>query len=567
MSFLKSGRKFILGLFAIAAISYGLKLQAQQQSQGLTPPPKPTTAPSAATPGSARSNGSNAPNTNAPNNGSPFVVGERLIYNISWASFPSAARIELEVAGQGQFYGQDSYQLRSKVETLGQVRSLFGDVDNQYTSYVNLSTATPHRVVNTIHQGQTQSEEVTILDQSKQKASFSDDVTVSIPGGTYDLTSLVYALRLRPLVDGSKYKFNALYGKELIELEAVVKGRERLVSQTGSYNTILVKFYPKGGKYGDYRGYVYLTDDSQRLPVMLKAKLPVGEARAELTSVTIATRLATPLTRLNPPPTDEDGSMSGLNPGAASGAPKNGYKLVMGSDDGNGENGNPEPGTERNFPFVVGERLNYDISWGNFTSVGKASFEVRQMGMLGKKRVFEFFGEASSIGAARNLINVNDQFSSFALADSLSPVRTDIRLREGKRSKQTTATFDWSKNQMSLSSGGQTNVQPGAYDLVSLFYGIRAAELKIGSKRDFIFLDANNRLQMVAIKVVKQESIGGPLGTRDALQVDVLAPEPAKLLLGQVWISNDARRLPLYFVTRTRFGEIRFQMTNAVNTK
>jgi hypothetical protein len=120
---------------------------------------------------------------------------------------------------------------------------------------------------------------------------------------------------------------------------------------------------------------------------------------------------------------------------------------------------------------------------------------------------------------------------------------------------------------MSLSTGGQSALQPGAYDLVSLFYGIRSADLKIGSKREFIFLDANNRLQMLAIKVVKQESIGGPMGTRDALQIDLLAPEPAKLLLGQVWISNDARRLPLYFVTRTRFGEVRFQLTNAVNAK
>src|SRR5215813_3107622 len=203
MSFLKSGRKLMFGIFAVAAISYGLKLHAQQQTPKLTPPPKPT-APqpsSTATPATSGSPRSN--------NGSPFVVGERLIYNISWSSFASAARIELEVAGHGQFYGQESYQLRSKVETLGPVRSLFGDVDNQYTAYVNSSNAVPHRIVNAIHQGQTQSEEVTILDQSKQRASFSDDVTVSIPGGTYDLTSLVYALRLRPLVDGSKYKFNA----------------------------------------------------------------------------------------------------------------------------------------------------------------------------------------------------------------------------------------------------------------------------------------------------------------------------------------------------------------------
>jgi hypothetical protein len=57
------------------------------------------------------------------------------------------------------------------------------------------------------------------------------------------------------------------------------------------------------------------------------------------------------------------------------------------------------------------------------------------------------------------------------------------------------------------------------------------------------------------------------LGARDVLQVDVLAPEPAKSLLAQTWISNDARRLPLYFVTRARFGEIKFQLVNTVNTR
>src|SRR5215813_525758 len=213
MSFVKTARKIIFGLLAIAAISYGLRLYAQQQNPKLTPPPKPTSAQSSPTKDPISSNG-----------GSPFVVGERLVYNVSWSSFTSAARIEMEVAGQGQFYGQESFQLRSKVETLGQVRSLFGDIDNQYTSYVSSNNAVPHRIVNAIHQGQRQSEEVTVLDQSRHKAIFSDDSAVSIPGSTYDLTSLVYGLRLRPLTDGSKHSFTALYGKELIEIEAVVKG-------------------------------------------------------------------------------------------------------------------------------------------------------------------------------------------------------------------------------------------------------------------------------------------------------------------------------------------------------
>jgi hypothetical protein len=551
MSFLRTARNVIFGLVALAVVSYGLTLYAQQQAGGLTPPQKPASS----QPSSEK--------TPTNSSGAPFIIGERLTYHVSWSSFPSAARIELEVAGQGQFFGQESYQLQTKVETLGQVRSLFGDIENQYTSYVSLRNAVPHRTVGSIRQGQKQTEEITVFDQSKRQAVFSDDSTIAIPSGTYDLTSLVYGLRLLPLSDGSKLKLNALYGKEVIEFEAVVKGRERVVTQTGAYNTIHIKFYPKG-KYGKYRGYLYLSDDNRRLPVMVKARLEFGEVRAELTSVSVTTRPASPLAKLEPP-RDELGNPSPVSnpapPGSETGngnghSPKNGLPPTS-----------PEaPSRLKDFPFIVGERLNYDISWGNFTSVGKASFEVRQQGMLGKNRVFEFYGEATSVGAARTLINVNDQMSSLALIDSLTPVKTDLRLREGKRVKQTTANYDWSKLQAALSSGTQTEIRPGTHDLLSLFYAVRSADLKIGAKYDFPFLNANNRLQKVTIKVIKQETIGGALGTRDALQLDVLAPD-AKLLLAQVWISNDARRLPLYLVTRTRFGELRFQITAAANTK
>jgi len=553
MSFVKTTRKVIFGLLAIAAISYGLRLYAQQQNAKLTPPPKATS-----------SQPSEAPENS--NGGSPLVVGERLVYNVSWSSFQSAARIEMEVVGQGQFYGQESYQLRSKVETLGQMRSLFGDVDNQYTSYVSLSSAIPHRVVSAINQGQRKTEAVTVFDQSKQKATFSDDSTLSIRGGTYDLTSLIYGLRMRPLTDGSKYKFVALYEKELIEVEAMVKGRERVVAQAGAYNAILIKFYPKG-KYSSYRGQIYISDDSQRLPIVVKAKLPVGEARAELTSVTFISRQDTPLAKLDPGPgrssrpsivSNGPGGNGNSKGNGPSESPANGSKPAIDVEAA------PEP---KNFPFIVGERLNYDISWASFSSVGKASFEVRQQGTLNGNRVIEFFGEASSAGGARTLVSVNDQVSSLVLMDSLLPLKTDLRLREGKRSKQTTATYDRSRNLMSISGNSQTDLLPGSYDILSLFYAVRAADLKIGMTREFIFYDANNRPQLLAIRVVKQESIGGPMGTRDALQVDVLAPEPAKLVLAQTWISNDARRLPLYLVTRTRFGELRFQMVSAVNTK
>src|SRR5262245_45980464 len=576
MHFLRTVRKFVFGLLAVAIISYGLTLFAQQKQKGLTPPPKPIV-----------SNTVNETNSESKTeesrpynlNGAPFVVGERLVYGVSLIGFPTAGRIEMEVAERGQFFGQESYQIRTKVESLGQVRSLFGEVDNQYTSYAALDTALPYRVITSVRQGQLPVEETVLLDHSKKQAVFSDDHTIRFSKDTYDLTSLAYALRLRPVTEGSKQKFSVLYGKELVDVEAEAAGRERVQTQAGTFNAIVVKLTPKK-KFTFSRARIWFSDDDRRLPVMIVASLPLGEARADLASVGVSFRPLPPLARIDPPKEKPNpnsinikGTPGGNGPGSGSVA-----------SDGNGTNGVRQPGEsipkeskdpidagkgieERSYPFLVGERLNYDIAWGNFASVGKASFEVRRLGMIGMKRVFEFYGEATSAGAVRTLVTVNDQLSSFALVDTLTPVRNDIRLREGKRFKQVSATYDWSTGKALLSTGSATEIRPGTLDLVSLFYAVRASELKIGAKFDYLFLDANNRLQTVTIRVAKQETINSPLGARDSLQLDILAPEPIKLLLAQVWISNDSRRIPLYLVTRTRFGELRFQLTSAVNIK
>jgi hypothetical protein len=511
---------FVVGLVAIGAICFGLKLYAQQGG-GLTPPPRPS-APRGATAATAT-------------DGSPFVVGERLLFNVAWLNFPTAARLEMEVAEQGQFFGQESFQIRTKVETTGQVRSLFAVIDNQYTSYISPNTAIPFRIASLIRQGQKQAEETVILDQTERQASYTDGTRLTIPDGIYDLPSILYGLRLRPLPQGERIELSVLYGKEIIEIDVEVKARERITTQAGSFNTICLKVSPRK-RFSRYRTSLWLTDDSKRLPVLLSAKLPFGDVRAELASATVTARPAPAALKLL---TDESGS-SGIN----------------------GTNG--KHGRESSLPFIIGEKLNYDIAWGNFASVGKASFEVRQQGMLGADRVFELYGEATSKGAAQTLINVNDQLSSFVLIDKLTPVRTDLRLREGRRSKQVTATYNSTNNTATLSNGTVVAISPGTLDLVSLFYAVRASAMKIGAIYNFPFLDANHRLRVVTIKVVKQETIDGPTGQRDSWQLDILI---GQTLIAQAWVSNDAAKLPLYIATRTRFGELRFILTSSINTR
>ncbi|MCI0666210.1 MAG: DUF3108 domain-containing protein [Acidobacteria bacterium] len=518
---LRSYLRILFCLLAIA-LSYSLTLQARQSGQ-LTPPPKPKQPATTA-------NG-NAENGSA---GAPMIVGERISFNVSWSNFPTAANVEIEVAEEGRYFGQDSIQLKTKVETTGSVRSLFGAINNLYTSYVNPNSAIPHRIINAISQGQKVSESTIIIDQTKKQAIFPDDSTISFPSEIYDLPSLLFALRMRSWSENSKQKMSALYGRELIEMEIETKGRERISTQMGSYNTFCVKISPQKN-LSRYRVQIWFSDDAQKLPVLITAKLPFGDVRAEMTSASLNFRTANTLVKLNGPG-DESGGQSSASP-------------------------------ESRHPFPVGEKLTYEVSWGNFMSVGRASVEVRQEGMFGSDRVYELFGEATSAGADRVLINVNDQIKSYALVDKLITVRSDLRIREGKRNKTLTATYDLKQNSATLANGVVIPIRPGTHDLLSFFYAVRAADLKIDSVYSFSILDVNNRLKLITVKVVKEEAISSTLGTRDCLQLDILTPGPSREAVAQVWLTNDSRKLPLYITTRTNFGELRFHLTGIANLK
>jgi hypothetical protein len=530
----------VVGLFVLVGVGFSLRLLAQQREGGLTPPPKPATDKVAApaTPG-----------------GKPFVVGERLRFNVSWSNFVTAARLELEVADRSAFFGQDGYQLRTKVETLGYVRSLFAEVDNQYTSYVDAQSLLPYRVENSTRQGLKQDDDSIIFDQARHTARFADGSQVSIPPHTYDLPSLIYALRLRELQPGASHKYIALYGKDLIEIEAQVKPRERVITQAGSYDALRVEFAAKSktANVNRFRVRAWFSDDAQRLPVLITAQVPFGEVRADLAHAAISAPPKSPI--------------------ATGAAPQTNAPLIVSTGRPPGEaiaeavrRGELPPDFERGLPFAVGERLNYDASWLNLSSIGKISFEVRQQGRLGTQHVFEFVGEASTTGVARSILTLDDQFTCYARMDTLAPVRTDLRLREGKRARQVTAEYDPAKKTARLTNGTLVAIGPRTLDLLSLFYAVRAADLKIGSTHAFSFLDANHRLRAVTIKVIKQETIGGPLGPHDTLQLDIWQPDKQQLI-AQAWLTNDARRLPIYIVAKPSFGELRLLLTSVTNIR
>jgi hypothetical protein len=522
----------LLGGALLGAFSQRARLTAQPVE--LTPPPRSVEIASA-------SGAQQASQTDGP-----LIVGERLLYHIVWSNIPSAARMELELTERGRFFGQESYQLRTRVQTLDQAWSLLGEIDNLYTTYLHAATALPHRIVQSVNQGlqpairgesepssspgrssstttqQRLGEEVILLDQTAQLATYDDQSTQAIAPSTFDLPSLVYGLRLSPPLEGERRRLAVLFGRQRIEIEVRATGSEQIVTQTGTFQATCFQLSPRQ-PFRRYRASLCLSSDERRLPVAIRVNLPIGEVRAELISAT-----------LQPP---LDSGVGALQVGAA--------------------------GAVRPLPFAIGERLGYDISWGNFVSVGRASFEVRQQGLLGQRPVLELHGEAISTGAARTLLNVHDQISSFLQVEELRPLRTDLRLREGRRRKIDSARF-LDQQTARLNNGTLVELPSGTLDLLSLFYVVRATLPEIGQAATYPFLDANHRLQRVLVRSVKPERISTLFGEQETLQIDILSPSTGNPLLAQAWLSRDATHLPVYFVTRTRFGELRFQLVSRV---
>ena len=485
------------------------------------------------------------PVLNTPVSARPFQVGEKLSFNVSWANFVTAARLELEVGGQGAYFGQQGFQLRTKVSTLGYVRTLFNEIDNQYVSYVDARTLLPYRTDNVTRQGKTNEDETVTIDQQRRTARYGDNSELTLPTDTFDLTSLVYALRLREFSEGAKpTKFSALFGKTLVDIEATVKGRETVTTQAGKYNALRIDLKARAKDKSEYNVRVWFSDDKQRLPVLIQSKPSFGEVRAELAQVSLNPQLnKANLISVNTAP-----------PEIASRDPK----IAL-------ETAESTPSEfESNLPFALGERVSYDVEWLNLGNIGKINLAIQRRGKLDNRVVFEMVGEMATVGSARSIVNLDDTFKSYAHVDSLIPVRTETNILEGNRRKDIVAIYK--DDSVRLDNGTHFNVTHGTLDLVSLFYSVRAAQLKVGLNQVFHFVDANHRPRAVAVKAVKQEAINSSLGTRDTLQLDIINQENNQLM-AQAWVTNDAHRLPLYIVTRLAFGEIRLNIKNVINGK
>ena len=457
---------------------------------------------------------------------SPYRVGERLTYNVSFSNFPSAAHVEVEVASHGNHFGRDAIQLRAHVETTGVVNVALFAINNDYVTYIDPESGLPFRSEETVRDAIRSADSVQDFSQPggneaippKQKA---------FPG-TYDFLSVFYRARALPLADGSVYNFSVRGEGGEYQAELKVTGRETIRTNVGSFPTIVTQIKVSNSPLRSLK--VHFSDDAGHVPVLMIARVRAGELIAELAGSELIkppTETATP----TPP------IVAAPLPTATPAAP---------------------PPLSNSLPFKLGEELNYQVFiGGSNTPLGLASFQVR-----GSSRYFERDGlflavTAQTTGAAAQIFVARDQIDSYVDPKSLLPYRTTMNLSEGQRRLNQILTVNQDTGTVTSDKGLRIEIPVGTHDYVSFFYALRTIT-PVAGKKSAVSMLVENKPKTIFIDASPRESI--QLGARRVqaipLRLTTDDPEPDKYQF-RLWVSDDRQRMPLRLTCITKLGPLR----------
>jgi hypothetical protein len=474
--------------------------------------------------------------TQAPFNGGAYRVGERLTYNVNFSHFVSAAHVELLVAARGNFFDREGIQLRAHVETVGIVNVALLSINNDYTTYVDPQTGLPYRAQQVVRQGGRTSEATHDYNQPAGMDAIPSKLRTGEFPGTYDLLSALYRVRAMPLAEGSTYLITAEHEGDQYRAEVKVTGRQLIKTNVGSFNTIVTRVNVKGST--DYEIRVYFSDDQRHVPVLIIARHPAGEIRAELTSSELSMPDLGPDPKSSPTPPIKTGRRDPVK------TPPTGPSVDAPLKD---------------VPFKIGEQLTYQVYLATEPQpVGTITFTLKARGRYFNRDGLLFAVTAQTTGPGGRVYPVNDQINSYVDPTTLLPFRTELNLSEGKY--HITRAYDIDQNRGAATSDNKERIDipVGTHDLISTFYSIRTFDLW-PKNHNAISIMATTQPRTLFVESQRRETIdvGGQKITAIMLTLTTPDDPQSDRLQIQMWVGDDARRLPLRIAALTPLGAVR----------
>lgn len=224
-----------------------------------------------------------------------FTNGEVLSYKVHYGLI-NAAEATIEVADNlHHINNRPCYQATVTGRTLGSF-DFFLRIRDTWRSYIDTSTIRPQRFFRNIEENHYRKRETVDFDHVRDMASVEsykkdkNDVkrnSFKVPDNVQDIVSGVYFLRTinfdqRRL--GEVIRVQGFFDNEVFSMDVIYKGRETVETKAGIIRAI--RLVPKMPSNKLFRGEnaisVYLSDDRNKIPVLIQAEMFVGSVKVNM---------------------------------------------------------------------------------------------------------------------------------------------------------------------------------------------------------------------------------------------------------------------------------------------
>ncbi len=227
----------------------------------------------------------------------------------------------------------------------------------------------------------------------------------------------------------------------------------------------------------------------------------------------------------------------------------------------------------RNSSFQAGESITFKVYYtlaGVYVAAGEVKFGV-ELERLMNKPVYHITGDGKTFNFYDNFFKVRDKYETYIDTATLQPLKFIRNVYEGGYKKYENITFNQSAN-TAVTNEGVFQVPNCVQDVLSSIYyarNIDFSKYKPGDKIPFsMFLD--NEVYEMYIRYVGKENIKTKYGKFRAIKFKPLLIKGTIFEGGEkmnVWISDDANRIPVRIESPISVGNIKVDMMGYHNLK
>jgi hypothetical protein len=218
-----------------------------------------------------------------------FKDGEWLRYKMSYSGFLRAGTAILEVE-ETVLNGNKVFYTKGSGWTSGLIKWFF-KVEDVYESYFDKDTIKPYVFKRKIDEGGYKKHRITNFDYIANKAYVQDflkqkDTTIPF-SNVQDILSSFYYLRnqdVKGLKRGDEIAIDMFMDSQVYPFKLRFLGKEVINTKFGKINTLVFRPLVQSGRIFKAQESVtiWITDDSNKIPIKMNADLTVGSLRAEL---------------------------------------------------------------------------------------------------------------------------------------------------------------------------------------------------------------------------------------------------------------------------------------------